>query len=106
MDDTFFKSELGLLGLLGYRVGNSGLLSSDRKKILDRAWALPISPSVKEKVKNWEEWGEPKSSARCQKLITTLSAFPGRSGMQQATSDWQRDLEYVQNTFCKSRINA
>ena len=99
MDDRTFRSELGLLGLLGYRVGNDGKLSADRKKILDRVWALPITPSVKEKVQNWEEWGDPKSATRYKKLITTLSIFANRPGMTQAVSDWQNDVEYVKSAF-------
>jgi hypothetical protein len=99
MDDGTFKSELGLLGLLGYRVGNNGRLFSERKKILDRVWALPITPDVKEKVKNWEEWGDPKSTARCVKLMTALATFANRPGMKQAAADWQRDLDYVKSAF-------
>ena len=110
MDRTTFKSELGMLGLLGYRVGNEGRLKSERRKILDRVMSLPITPLVKERVENWEEWGEPNTAVRYRKMLTTLSMFASNSSGQRAraraTKNWLEDLEYVRAKFGNSRGRA
>jgi hypothetical protein len=86
-DQEAFQSELGLLGYVKYSVGRNGLPWPKRKTKLDVILTMRITDPVKREVKNWEEWGEPGSAKRCQKLRSTLQMFAGRHHLEQAAED-------------------
>jgi hypothetical protein len=95
----------GMLATLGYRVGSvNGEKMPIRRQILKlvlEQLQLPIvgSPAYT------DEWGEPKSSKRHEKLVRFLEsqlANPGntnRPNMEKAMIEWAEDLNWVQKNY-------
>jgi hypothetical protein len=95
----------GMLATLGYRVGIvNGEKTPIRRKILEllvEQLQLPIvgSPAYT------DEWGEPNSSKRCNKLVRFLESQLtnpsniNRPNMGKAMIEWAEDLEWVQIKF-------
>lgn len=90
----------GMLGYLEYRVGRTnGLPEGARRAILDRVvtGTLPIYWSLD----YYEQWSEPGSAARLQKLAETIAAFARnakrrrRSTLADAIAEWESDLAYL-----------
>jgi hypothetical protein len=92
----------GMLATLGYRVGSvNGEKTPIRRKILElilEQLQLPIvgSPAYT------DEWGEPNSSKRYNKLVRFLESQLtnpsniNRPNMGKAMIEWAEDLEWVQ----------
>jgi hypothetical protein len=95
----------GMLSTLGYRVGSvNGEKTTIRRQVLKlvlEQLQLPIvgSPAYT------DEWGEPNSSKRYEKLIRFLESQlsnPGninRPNMEKAMIEWAEDLEWVQRNY-------
>lgn len=90
----------GMLGYLEYRVGRTnGLPDGARRAILDRVvtGTLPIYWSLD----YYEQWCEPGSAARLQKLAETIAALARnakrrrRSALADAIAEWESDLAYL-----------
>ena len=98
-----FNYEEGLLGYYGYKVGMKGLSATERHKILDAVFTLPLLPVNNEAYLS--EWGEPNSAERLQKLSRSISMFAriakGRTNgdFSKAIQDWESDLVYLKKTY-------
>ena len=99
----------GMLGYLEYRVGRTnGLPEGARRAILDRVvtGTLPIYWSLE----YYEQWSEPGSAARLQKLAETIAAFARnakrrrRSALADAIVEWESDLAYLKKKYYLSRF--
>ncbi|WP_271255057.1 WYL domain-containing protein [Pseudanabaena sp. Chao 1811] len=101
--DDSFNYEQGLLSFYGYKVGIKGLPESERHKILDAVFALPLLSVNSEAY--LREWGEPNSAERLQKLSRSIAAFvrtaKGRTNgdFRKAIQDWESDLIYLKKTY-------
>lgn len=101
---------VGLLGKMGYKVGKSGKGKYTRRGILHRAFQteagnwLPIEEQA-------EEWGEPRSEERLQKIANSLSAFARNAkrredpSLETAISHWVEDLQYLKERFYSPRYS-
>ncbi|HLB79212.1 MAG TPA: hypothetical protein VJJ77_01800 [Dongiaceae bacterium] len=93
----------GMLAALGYHVGHAkGVPTPLRQRILKFVMEgqLPMvgSPAYT------DEWGEPMSRKRLDKVISTLNllADPGaqsQRNMERAMIEWSEDLDWVIKTF-------
>lgn len=96
--------ESGLLSLSGYRVGEArGVPKDRRRKVLNYVFLKDDLGDVDDP-EYAASWGDPKSSARLQKLSETLAAFVrtakrNPANMSRAIADWEEDLEYLKTTF-------
>ncbi|WP_353259857.1 hypothetical protein [Prochlorothrix hollandica] len=98
-----FKRSEGLLSKCGYKVGESGLRESERRKILDSVFLQSLSfiddPSY------LREWGEPNTARRLQKLAESIAAFTRNAkrnnirNYRKAIQDWESDLDYLKRTY-------
>lgn len=98
--------EIGILKILGYKVGNSSSLKrTEREEILDLAFEinLNICPTAIN-----EEWGTPASAKRLRKMANSIASFTrnakrrSNNDLQQAIADWEQDLNYLYYKFyCK-----
>jgi hypothetical protein len=96
--------DVGLLKLSGYQVGiTQGRPTRERHRILNFIFLRDTLEDIEDR-HYADEWGDPKTSRRLQKLSETLAAF-ARNGkrspnnMEQAVSEWEYDLEYLRETF-------
>ncbi|MCS4159421.1 hypothetical protein [Salinibacter ruber] len=91
--------DIGLLGKLGYEVGKGGKNKYRRRAILRKAFQadasewLPIEDQA-------EQWGEPTSSKRLQKIANSLAAFATNAkkkdpSLETAISHWEADLAHL-----------
>ena len=96
----FVRPAQGLLSFYGYRVGTTdGRTESFRRQTLAKIYfekKLPLIGSLA----YVEEWGEPKSTQRLQKMKNCLVGFlngnyPGYLNMETAFKQWQSDLEWL-----------
>ncbi|MEO9574944.1 MAG: hypothetical protein ABJ360_00565 [Roseobacter sp.] len=99
----------GMLGYLEYRVGRTnGLPEGARRAILDRVvtGTLPIYWSLE----YYEQWSDPGSAARLQKLAETIAAFARnakrrrRSALSDAIAEWESDLVYLKKKHYLTRF--
>jgi hypothetical protein len=92
--------ETGMLGYLGYHVGHHGLDSRSRRKILARVFEKRL-PRPSSFPKHYlDEWAQPKSCERLQKLAESIAAFCRNakrrsSPPRAAISDWEADLAWL-----------
>ena len=98
----------GLLGYLGYRVGLAGLDSVERTNLLDTVYAYRL-PQVNS-VEYMNEWGEPNTGQRLQKMAESIAAFARNAKRRQkppkqAILDWEADLEYLRKTYYVARYS-
>lgn len=101
--DTEEWHEIGLLKKLGYATGKHGKAKYRRRAILHRSlqvdareW-LPVEEQA-------EEWGDPESEGRLEKIANSLSAFAGMEKRKEepseiAISHWEADLKYLKERF-------
>lgn len=99
--------EIGLLRHMGYRVGKTkGLPSAKRREILEKAFNFRL-PNTNLPRSYIEEWGNPKSKERLQKMANSLAAFCRRERKQNhdvAASDYEEDLKWLHDTFYRGRF--
>ncbi len=95
----------GMLATLGYRVGSvNGEKTPIRRQILKLVLEQLQLPMVGSPAYT-DEWGEPKSTKRYEKLIRFLESQltnPGninRPNMEKAMIEWAEDLEWVQTNY-------
>ena len=109
-EKSAYKAEtprVGMLGTLGYSVGESGVNTKRRRVILDKVFTgeLPIVGSPAYTL----EWGHPSSKTRYNKLHRTLQALinGGKTrddrDMARAIIEWSEDLEYIERTYANLR---
>lgn len=104
--------EEGLLKYLGYKVGVSGLSTSRRHAILEKAlqWDVPNSCGAEMQ----EEWGAASTCRRLKKLSYTIASFvklkkrmKSRDRYSQAIRDWEDDLSWLKEQYyapCQPRF--
>jgi hypothetical protein len=97
--------EKGVLKILGYKVGNSGLPVLERYKILRRAFTGELPAGLSESY--LIQWGSPSSSKRLKKMAESIAAFCRNAkrknyhDVEKTISDWENDLEWLKDTFYK-----
>ncbi|WP_281926767.1 hypothetical protein [Roseibium album] len=99
----------GMLGYLGYRVGDTnGLDSGSRQRILAEVFRGSLPPL--DSPEYLEQWGEPKSVARLKKLAETIAALTRNakrrdaSRLSTAIGDWEDDLDFLYVEFYIGRF--
>ncbi len=102
---NYDRPEQGVLAALGYHVGHSqGQSSGTRRLILKHVLegGLPMIHSAT----YMNEWGEPNSLKRFEKLVQFLgNMIEGnqmRPNSKLAVRQWREDLEWVQNYHAHS----
>jgi hypothetical protein len=104
-----FKHEEGLLRHYGYKVGIHGLNQSERLEILDSIFLRPLILMDNREYLN--EWGEPKTARRLQKLAESIAAFTrnakrrNETNFSKAIQDWEADLAYLKKTYYDNRCS-
>ena len=94
---------VGMLGTLGYSVGQSGVKTKLRRIILDQVVSgeLPIVGSPAYTL----EWGKPNTKERYRKLLRTLQALKSNGmtrenwDMDKAVIEWAEDIEYIETKY-------
>jgi hypothetical protein len=97
-----FEVEESPIHVMGYRVGQSGVETGTRRRILRSAFGGPL-PIVGNR-HYMQQWGEPSSPQRLRKIAENIAAYcriaRHRSGaMGQAIADWESDLAWLKETF-------
>lgn len=99
---------VGLLGALGYRVGEDGLGAVDREKTLDSAYVSPVSKQLAPAYR--EECGEPRSAKRLKKMADSIASFARNAKRKNhggrydcAIGDWEADLAYLKAKYYDGR---
>jgi hypothetical protein len=101
--DTGAWQEAGLLKLLGYKVGKSGLGLSERRAILRDAYRVSLVPGSAEVAEYLRSWGAPLSQQRLDKVTGSIGSFMSlarnqRSDYSAALADWQADLDWLRRS--------
>ena len=103
LSNDVFQYEQGLLKYYGYKVGRSGLSQGERWEILDQVFSQALLQIDNTAYLN--EWGEPKSARRLQKIADSIAAFTrnakrrNRHSFSKAIQDWETDLAYLKRTY-------
>ena len=94
----------GILSVIGYKVGNEGEKTSVRRKMLDYIMSETLPPVASPAY--MAEWGDTLSKDRYRKLhrVLRVLAINGASmvNMDKAVSEWEDDLEYIENKWQNS----
>lgn len=101
--DIDFVKE-GILGLLGYRVGNTnGEAEPIRQAILAKVFEGTLPPV--ESPRYMDEWAQPRSPQRLEKMAHSLAAFIRNAkrrrspSLRQAINEWTIDLERLREIY-------
>jgi len=95
--------EKGLLGSLNYKVGRSGLLTNERRKILTRAFVDNVPKELP--VSYTKDWGIPESQQRLKKIANSIAAFCRIAKLrtshnsEDAIHDWEADLKWLHKKY-------
>jgi hypothetical protein len=94
----------GMLSLLGYHVGQTlPLHPSIRECILEYAFEYHLPPVAD--VAYFDEWGEPRSALRLQKLANTIAALTRNAkrrdphSLSRAIDEWEQDLMFLHEQY-------
>lgn len=99
----------GMLGFFDYRVGNNGLSTSERHRILDAVFEQELPPVFDPEY--MDSWGEPGSPERLHKMARSLAAFARNAKRHQdmdyraAIEAWEDDLDYLHDEYYTGRFN-
>ena len=99
----------GVLRILGYRVGVSGVSAPARHDILDLAFKGRL-PAMQDQ-QYGQELGAPDSSTRLQKLANIIAGLARNAkrkelrALDRAIRDWERDLEYLRISHYEGRFS-
>lgn len=98
----------GLLGHLGYTVGEQGLGTFDRQTILDKVYEMETLPQVSNQMYR-EQWGEPETAKRLKKMAWSIATFRKNHLRQpntyaKAIRHWEKDLGYLERNFYKGKF--
>lgn len=101
--------ETGVLKHMGYTVGHHGLVESERRAALETVYAVELVPGSDGADWYIEQWGEPRTARRLQKLANCLASFANTKRRSQtrdyseAIADWESDLAYLKATYYRPR---
>ena len=98
--DTSAWQHHGLLNLLGYRVGKSGLCAKRRRAILRDAYRVLLVPGSEEVAEYLHSWGNPLTQQRLSKITGSIGCFMAlarnkNADYSEALADWQDDLNWL-----------
>jgi hypothetical protein len=105
LDDLGDIPNQGVLSLMGYHVGRQGGAEKTRRTILDKIMVADLSRYPYSTVQNIEDWSNPSSARRLQKLANCLAAFTRlrkRSTAfdnREAIREWESDLNYLKTYY-------
>ncbi|MBI77395.1 MAG: hypothetical protein CMM53_06405 [Rhodospirillaceae bacterium] len=93
--------KIGLLKKMGYVVGQEGVKTVTRHKILDYIMENDLPPVSSPSY--MEEWGSPMSRYRYKKLHRVLNAFvtgnQNKENIEKAIIEWKEDIDYIENNW-------
>ncbi|PZO34899.1 MAG: hypothetical protein DCF17_19810 [Shackletoniella antarctica] len=104
-----FKYGEGLLRQCGYKVGMNGLSQRERSEILDAVFLCPL-PKIEDRA-YLEQWGNPKTSRRLQKMAESIAAFTRNArrhnskDFSKAIQDWEADLVYLKEKYYNNHFS-
>ncbi|MBS1794114.1 MAG: hypothetical protein JSS81_09685 [Acidobacteria bacterium] len=96
----------GILGYLGYRVGEKALSPAERRAILTEIFNSRL-PNINSR-EYMEEWGQPKSKERLKKMVDSMAAFcqnQKRRGNNLAVAHYEEDLKWLKQMFYNGRFD-
>ena len=97
----------GMLGILGYRVGVSGLPALQRRYLLDKILVSVLPPAFPPSYMTI--WGQPDTSQRLRQMAISIAGFCKirlralGNKPDTATGDWIADLQYLKQTHHRGR---
>ncbi len=97
----------GVLSYMGYQVGSTnGVASNLRRRILEQIFEGSLPPIFPPSYLN--QWGEPKSAARLQKMAEAIAAFSRNAKRRRSGSLWGaiRDWRAIWNSSMSNTISA
>ena len=106
--DTDLGPKRGLLSVLNYRVGISGVPEDSRHRILDYVFADALPPVHSQAY--MLSWAEPATPARLQKLAECIAAFTrnakrkGKRSFAEAIRHWEVDLLYLHDRYYRDHF--
>jgi hypothetical protein len=102
--------QVGMLGFLGYSVGQNGELRTTRQRILrDLLYKVDL-PKVENQA-YVAEWGAPESGARLRKMAQSIASFcrgarrRDEFAMSVAIEEWEEDLAWLKKTYYDGRFD-
>jgi hypothetical protein len=101
--------ETGLLRLMGYQVGYTGLDEKQRRRILDRVLSMELRPASSRDRYYLDQWGRPSSAKRLHKMANCLAAFAAskkrirNKDYSVAIEEWESDLAYLKKAYSSLR---
>lgn len=98
--DTNTWQHQGLLNLLGYRVGKSGLCVKRRRAVLRDAYRVLLVPGSQGVAEYLRSWGNPLTQQRLSKITGSIGCFMALASKRNADysvalADWQDDLKWL-----------
>ncbi len=96
----------GVLGHLGYKVGERGLKATERRTILTEVFNSKL-PNINSQ-EYMQGWGQPKSKKSLKKMADSMVAFcrsQKRRCNDLAASHYEEDLNWLRKTFYAGRFN-
>ena len=101
--------KVGLLGCMGYRVGEGGAPRWLRHQILSKVFEGRKLPQVESR-EYMSEWGTASSDIRLRKLAESIASFArlrkgkDRDRLDVAIKDWEDDLDWLKAAFYTGRF--
>lgn len=100
--------EVGFLRHLGYRVGKQGVATSERRRLLNKAYTIDAYNEIPKSYA--DDWGEPRSGKRLSKMANSIAAFCKLQKRKdrpswKAIDDWESDLEWLYRNYYAGRYN-
>ena len=96
----------GVLGHLGYKVGERGLKAPERRSILTEVFNSKL-PNINSQ-EYMQGWGQPKSKERLKKMADSMAAFcqsQKRRGNDLAAFHYEEDLNWLRKKFYAGHFN-
>ena len=99
------RPNIGMLGFLGYKVGQEGETKKKRQFILNYVVNEQL-PFVQSPM-YIKEWGDPKSKKRYLKTYNVIKNFIDKytnykqSGFEKALIEWSEDIQYLKMLYRK-----
>lgn len=106
---NYDRPEQGVLGALGYHVGHSQGKSSDTRRMVLK-YVLEGELPMIHSVNYMNEWGEPNSLQRFEKLARVLANMiegnQRNPNSKLAVRQWREDLDWLKNDHAHSSDNG
>jgi len=102
--------QVGMLGFLGYSVGQNGELRTTRQRILRDLFFEVNLPKVDNQA-YVDKWGAPESGARLRKMAQSIASFCRGArrrddfAMSVAIEEWEEDLAWLKSTYYDGKFD-